>query len=261
MPYKNKRIGAIIACRMKSTRLRKKAIQSINGITSVERCINGAFLLENIDEVVLATSDLKEDGVLEKYVNKTKAKFWQGDPEDVIKRYIGASKNFKIDVIVRITADCPCPSPEITKILLETHFLKGADYSATRKCAVGSGTEVYNVSSLEKVINLLGEAKHSEYMTWYMRNNPDFFSLNIVDLPEKLVRDYRLTVDYQEDLDMFSLLFKKLEEDSLTPNLINIFKIMDKNPDISKINNSMQLIYRTNQELIRKLDKETKINL
>ena len=149
MPYKNKRIGAIIACRMKSTRLRKKAIKLINGISSVERCINGAFLLENIDEVILATSDLKEDSVLEKYVNKTKAKFWQGDADDVIKRYISASKKFKIDIIVRITADCPCPSPEITNLLLKTHLQKGADYSATRKCSVGSGTEIYNVSSLE----------------------------------------------------------------------------------------------------------------
>ena len=185
----------------------------------------------------------------------------QGDPEDVITRYIGASKKFEIDVIVRITADCPCPSPEITQILLETHFLEGADYSASKKCAAGSGTEIYNVSSLEKVINLLGAAKHSEYMTWYMRNNPDLFSLNIVDLPEEMIRDYRLTVDYQEDLDMFNLLFNKLEEESLTPNLINIFKIMDENPDISKINNSMQLIFQTDKELIRVLDKETKINL
>ena len=50
-------------------------------------------------------------------------------------------------------------------------------------------------------------------MTWYMRNNPEFFSLNILDLPEELVRDYRLTLDYQEDLDMFNVLFNKLEEE------------------------------------------------
>ena len=37
-------------------------------------------------------------------------------------------------------------------------------------------------------------------MTWYMKNNRDIFKVEEVELPDDLVRKYRLTIDYPEDL-------------------------------------------------------------
>ena len=124
---------------------------------------------------------------------------------------------------------------------------------------MGSGTEIYNVEALRRVIALLGKAEYSEYMTWYMRNNADVFKVNIVDIPMELQRDYRLTLDYQEDLEMFNRLYSILDERGSEATLVNVFSVLDGDPSIAKINQHMPLKYRTDIELINKLDKMTRI--
>ena len=100
-------------------------------------------------------------------------------------------------------------------------------------------------------------------MTWYFKNNPEFFRLNLVDLPESLVRDYRLTLDYQEDLDMFNCIQNYLDENkvnALEKIIENIFEFLDAHPEVSSINSHLTLKYRTDQQLIETLNRETKMH-
>lgn len=259
--FKKAKIGAIVACRMKSSRLKSKATLEILGKASVERCLENTLKIEGINEVVLATSTLDEDAVLEKYDLNGQVKFWQGDPDDVISRYIGACDAFDIDVIVRITADCPLVSPEIAKVLLDHHFKSGADYTAAKNCAVGTACEIYNTEALKRVIKFLGKAEYSEYMTWYLQNNQHIFKVELVDLPEAMVRDYRLTLDHPEDLELFCRLYEKLEAAGADTTIKNVFKILDDDKNLANINSHLSLKYKTDQDLIEHLNKVTKINL
>lgn len=258
--FRKAKIGAIVACRMKSSRLKEKALLLIHGVTAVERCLRNCLQMPHVDVVVLATSTLDEDSILEGCTAGDLAKFWRGDPDDVIRRYLGACDHHGIDVVVRVTADCPVVSPEITDFLLRSHFETGADYTAPRSCAVGSSPEIYNAEALRRVISLLGKADHSEYMTWYMRNNADIFKVNIVDLPLELQRDYRLTLDYQEDLKMFNRLYSVLNEKGLAPTLVNVFSVLDEDASMSQLNQHLTLTYKTDVELIDKLNKVTRIS-
>ena len=256
---KKARIGVVIACRMKSTRLKHKAILPIGQFNSIERCIINAKKIRSADEIILATSTLAEDQVLKKYALKHKIKFFAGEPDDVIKRYLAAAEKYKLDVIIRITGDCPVISPEIAEYLLEKHFFAGADYTAARQFTIGFNSEIYSVNALKSVIRYLGGAPHSEYMTWYMQNNQDIFNINLVDLPNDWIRPYRLTLDEQADLEMFRMLFKRLGTRPST--MQNIYKVMDNDPSISKINAHIALKFKTNQKLIKMLNKETRIKL
>ena len=257
--FKHAIIGVIVACRMKSTRLEQKAILPIKGVPSVERCLKNCSMFPNVDYVILATSTLDEDCILRDYTFNEKIIFWQGDPDDVIARYVGACDRYGIDIIIRVTGDCPVISPEIAEYLIEKHFSNGADYTCANHFSVGSASEIYNVEALKRVLYYLGTAEHSEYMSWYMRNNPDIFKVNVVDLPATLVRDYRLTLDYPEDLEMFEKLYEKLEENDMEPSLANVFKILDQQPDIPAINQHLTLRYKTDQALIDKLNRFTRI--
>ena len=75
-----------------------------------------------------------------------------GHPEDVIKRFSDAAKKYKLDVVVRVTGDCPFVSPEIINYLIDNHFSTGADYTAAKKFAVGTTGEVYNVGALNFIL-------------------------------------------------------------------------------------------------------------
>lgn len=259
--YRAAKVGAIVACRMKSSRLKSKATLPILGKTSVERCLENTLKIEGVDVVVLATSTLDEDSVLKQYDLNGKVEFWQGDPDDVISRYLGACDAYGVDVIVRITADCPLVSPEIAKVLLEHHFRTGADYTAAKNCAVGTACEIYNTEALRRVISYLGHANYSEYMTWYMQNNKYLFKVELIDLPKEMVRDYRLTLDYPEDLELFCNIYERLSNLSLEPTLANIFEILDKDRSLANINSHLSLKYKTDKDLIEHLNKVTKIDI
>ena len=257
--FRSARVGVIVACRLKSSRLKEKALEPIHGIPSIQRCLSNCLAIQGVDEVVLATSDLPDDDRLEEQVLDRSVTFWRGDAEDVIARYLGACEKYDIDIIVRVTADCPVVSSDIDALLLASHFKAGADYTCARDCAVGTSVEIYNRKALQRVIEYKGGAPHSEYMTWYMQNNDDIFKVNRVDLPPSLVRPYRLTLDYAEDLEMFHRLFETLDAQGLEPTAENIFTVMDNNPDIPRINEHIELSYKRDKELIEFLNSATRI--
>ena len=168
-------------------------------------------------------------------------------------------RKLKINVIVRVTGDMPFISNDILQILLKSHFEKGADYTVAREAAVGTNLEIINSEALEKVQLNFPKADYSEYMTWYFQNNPKHFKLNFVDLPLNLIRNYRLTLDYEEDLEMFNKIDKHFVENGIEFSINELFNFLDVNPKISKINSKLTLRYKTDQKLIDTLNKVTKI--
>ena len=164
-------------------------------------------------------------------------------------------------MIVRVTADCPLVSPEIVEALLKAHFAQGADYTEPREFAVGTNADIFNVEGLKRIIHYIGEGHDTAYMGWFMKNNPHLFKSQVVDLPANLVRNYRLTLDYQEDLDMLNALYRKLAEQKLKINLANVYSILDKDPELVAINKDRTLVYKTDHDLIARLNKLTKIDI
>lgn len=258
--FRKATIGTIIACRLKSSRLPQKALLNIGDISSVEKCIQSCLQFRNTHYTILATSDLDSDAELANYTYAPSVVFHTGDPEDVIRRYLGITDKLGIDVIVRVTADMPYVSDEIVQVLLESHFKTGADYTASVKAAVGTSVEIINTNALKKIKSHFTSANYSEYMTWYFQNNPEHFKLNLVNLPDHLVRDYRLTLDHQEDLDLFSAVQKHLDENKLPNNIRQVFAFLDQHPEVAALNSQITLRYRTDQALIDTLNKETKIH-
>ena len=96
-------------------------------------------------------------------------------------------------------------------------------------------------------------------MTWYMLTNKDIFQVDMAELPKEWIRTYRLTLDVQEDLDMFNALFEKLGKKEVS--IKNVFNVVDKNPWIHELNDAMILKYKSDKKLMDILNKETKITL
>ena len=258
--FRKARVGAIVACRLKSSRLPRKAVLPIAGLASVERCLEGTLRIPGIDVVALATSTHEDDAILAGHTLGGKVLFHRGDPDDVLRRYLDVCDAQDIDVVVRITSDCPTPSAEVISTLLDAHFAGGADLTRARCEAIGSSGQIITVEAMRRVLKLMGSAPHSEYMNLYIENNPEHFKTDIIDLPHHLVRDYRLTLDYPEDLEMFESLFAELKRRGQEPDLHSIFTILDERPDIVAINAGIQPKYKTNQELVAILNRVTRIS-
>ncbi|MEI8193678.1 MAG: N-acetylneuraminate synthase family protein [Flavobacteriia bacterium] len=258
--FRPAKIGVIVACRMKSSRLKEKAILPIGELSSVSFCLKHALQFKHVDHVVLATSSLEQDAALEKEKYAAEVVFFQGDPEDVMARYIGACDELKLDVVVRVTADMPFIDNEICEFLLNEHFISGADYTVGKDSAVGVNLEIFNVSVLKRIKSHFPSAELSEYMTWYFQNNPDHVKIHKVDLPEIFIRPYRLTLDYEEDLTMFNLVHSHfISQNKPDYNLRDVIAYLDQHPEIAAINGNLTLRYKTDQSLIDLLNEKTKI--
>jgi N,N'-diacetyllegionaminate synthase len=252
--------AVIIACRLKSSRLPEKALKKIGDLSSVQTCIASALKFAGVQHVILATSTVEQDAGLANETYDPSVIFHRGDPDDVISRYLGIAKQLKVDTIVRITADMPYVDAEICSILLDAHFSSGADYTTGKRAAVGTNLEIISTEALQRVKDHFPDASYSEYMTWYFQNNADYFRLNFVELPERLVRDYRLTLDYPEDLEMFNRIaehFAAAGKKDYT--LTDIFTLLDENPEIAAINADCSLVYKTDEKLIALLNEKTRI--
>lgn len=257
--FKKAKIATIIACRLKSSRLPKKALAKIGDLTSVEYCIKNALNFKNVDHTILATSSLESDAELKDYTYDKNVIYHTGHPEDVIKRYLDIIDKLSIDVIVRVTADMPYISDEILQILLRSHFDTGADYTRAKEAAVGQNLEIINTQALRYVKSFFPEANYSEYMTWYFINNAEHFKINEIDLPKEMIRPYRLTLDYQEDLEMFNKIESHFRSAGKEVTLKDLFEYLDANPEVPAINGHITLKYKTDQSLIDTLNKATKI--
>lgn len=257
--FKKANISVIIAARLKSTRLKQKAILKIGDITAIERCIKNACSFDNINSVILATSTLKSDDALKDFTFNESVIFHRGDPENVVDRYLTIIRKKEINVFVRVTGDNPFIDNDILQILLNSHFETGADYTTAKEAPIGTNLEIINVSALEVVHKHFPNADYSEYMTWYFANNPESFHLNYVRLPEEYIRPYRLTLDYEEDLKMYNIVDKYLSKKNKNYSLKDVLSYLDGNKDVSSINAHIQAKYVVNQELIDTLNDKTKI--
>ena len=253
-------IAAFVPVRLKSKRLKLKALKKISNTESIKWCLDYSAKINGIKKVFLLTSKLKQDDNLLSLKYSKKIKIFRGSPNNLVKRFIDAAEKNRIKTIIRVTGDCPFISKEIMSFLLKNHLRKKADFTAAKKYSVGTSGEIIEVKALKILLKKLKNFSHTEYMTMFFLDNPKIFRLNIVNLPKKFVRNYRLTLDYKEDLDMFNELYKKSKEMKKELNLKNIFYILDNYKYISKINQNLKLVY-TSKDFRKKMKKFTKLKV
>ena len=235
-------VVALIAVRMKSTRLPKKALAMIEDKTIIEHIIERLKSAEMLTSIVLCTSTHKDDKVLLELAEKVKVKSFAGSEEDVLDRFIKAAEIEKADVAVRVTGDNPLIDPRSLDMMVRQHLETGADFTGMDGFPIGSGAQVVSLETLKEAHKLPGSSKHSEYMTAYIKN-PEHFNVNIIPAEESLRRPrYRLTVDTPEDLELMREIYKRLYKPGHIVELSDVMKLLDTHPELVKINADIEQI-------------------
>ena len=104
---------AVIQARMGSTRLPGKVMFKLGNLTILEWVVRAVRKIKDISNIIIVTTNLNEDNVIEKFSRKKKINFFRGDKDDVLKRIFKATEKEKPENIIRITADCPFLDPSV----------------------------------------------------------------------------------------------------------------------------------------------------
>ena len=102
-----KNIVAIIQARINSSRLPRKVLKKIKGITFLELQLRRLVKSKKITKIVLAFPDNSSSKALINLANKLGFTYVLGSEDNVLSRYYEAAKKAKADYILRLTSDCP----------------------------------------------------------------------------------------------------------------------------------------------------------
>ncbi len=233
--------------RHNSSRLEGKVYKKIIDKKIIEYCISNSKKIRNVNEIIIATTNSKKDKKMHQIAKKNNVKVFFGSEKDVVKRYVDAAKKYNLDIIIRITGDCPFVSSEVLDIMLRSHLKKNSDYTVPRRATLGSAGEVISFKALTKLNKFMIKKNidydYREYVKFYFLSKKFQFKKNIISLPRKFLSNFRLTLDYKSDLLMFNILVKNLKKKQKDISLINIISFLKKNKNIANINIKNDLIY------------------
>ncbi len=195
------KIGIFLAARSGSKRLPNKHFLEINyRLRIIDLCILRLKKVKLAKKIFLCTTKKKEDDKFKNVCKLHKIKIFRGSTNNVAKRFIDCAKANNIQIIVRITADCPIIDPILVDECTKLHLKMKNDYTSnTLKLSFPDGldVEVFNLDALIKSQRLSKNKLNNEHVTFFIRKSKIFNKCNIRNSINYSNR--RWTVDYYKD--------------------------------------------------------------
>lgn len=222
------KISAIIEARANSCRLPKKILLKINKKTILEHLVNKLKKSKNLNTIIIATTLNNSDDQIVEIAKKLKVKFFRGDETNVLKRVIDAANHFKVDVIVRITSDCPLIDVNIVDQLINIFKNNKVDLvgnAKVRSYPDGMDVEIIRFKSLKKSYKFAKNDYLREHpsLTIYKKKNL-FKIINIIAPPKEFFPNMHLTLDEYQD---FVLIKKIIQYSQLIGKNLNCSEIIE----------------------------------
>jgi len=201
------KVVCIVQARLGSTRLPRKVMHKINGKPILGHCLSRLKKAKQIDEIVVATTDLQEDKIIENYTKEVGGiSVFRGDADDVLSRYRQCSDRHKADIIIRATADNPLVDPQLVDKAVLLFLEHSVDYCSNKikpSYPMGFDIEVFSANVLALIDNETSDIYDREHVTPPILKQSDRFSLlNFASKEDN--SDLRVTVDYKSDLDLIN---------------------------------------------------------
>ncbi len=236
MPPSKKKIGIIVQARMGSTRLPEKIMKQILGKPMLSYGIERLKKVNLAQNIIIATVDDKANDPIVSIVSQLGVDVFRGSEDDVLSRYYEAAKKFKLDVVVRVTSDCPVIDPaivdEIIKYFLDHQPIDYVSNTLVRTFPRGMDTEVFSFEILSQAYQKAREPYQREHVTPYMIEQGK--TENYVQ--SKNESQYRLTVDTPEDFELIKRIFEVLYKKGKVFTLKEIVELLKKDSSLMALN-------------------------
>ena len=238
------RVGIIVQARMTSTRLPGKVLMPVMGKPLLEYQIERLQRVRRADDIIIATTTNDTDQPIVDLAERLGIKVFRGSEEDVLARYLGAAQENGLDVVVRITSDCPLIDPAVVDDVIGTYLdnAENCDYVSnglTRTFPRGMDTEVFPFSILEKVFWEAIEQPYREHVTPYIyEDNQRFRLLNVAFQRDE--SHQRWTVGTPEDFKLIEHILETLYPINPLFKLEEVLALMSVHPNWFEINSQIE---------------------
>jgi len=232
---------AIIQARMGSNRLPGKTMKDLCGKPILHHIVDFLKFSKMIEKIVIATTNLEEDDIIDSLAKKLKIECFRGDSENVLERFYKCAKKFDANLIIRLTADNPLIDVKIIDELIDT--CKNLNYDYVSNCLhptypYGFSTcEVITFSTLTKLYQNQKDSKSLEHVTSFIIENPHLFNVSEIKAPDNLSRPtWKLSVDTIDDYYKMQKIFINLYKEHSFIDYELLVKFLDNNKQIVESN-------------------------
>lgn len=209
------RVVASIEARMGSSRFPGKVLADLGGQPALTRLVGRLRQAERLDEIVLATTIEPADDALEEWAGKQGLPVYRGSEEDVLHRVVEAQRSVGGEIVVEVTGDCVVHDPQVIDMAIETFHNNECDIvtnTTKRSYPNGMDVQVYPLARLVEVDDMTDDPAVREHVSLYFYENPERYRIVHLFAPRRWAEpDYRLVLDYHEDLALLNELYKRLE--------------------------------------------------
>lgn len=231
------RTVAIVQARTGSSRLPGKVLLPLGKQTVLGLMIKRLKKAKLIDEIVIATTDAIEDERVVAEAERNGVSTFRGSQVDVLNRYFEAAKQYKADVIIRLTADCPLIDGHLIDQAIVKFRCSKFDYLSNvvnRSFPDGLDFEIFTRQALNITEKECKDRWSREHVTPYMRNDKNLsvhagsFSVYHYENPADF-HHCRWTLDTLADYEFLCELVKHNVEDL---GWLDIVALLMRHPDL-----------------------------
>ncbi len=247
------KLAVIIQARMGSTRLPNKVLADIERKPMIWHHINRLNYSKYSPDIIIATTNLNQDKKILELAEQYNIKSFAGSSDDVLDRYYQTAKLYSVDIIIRITADCPLIDPKIFDQVVDLYLEGDCDYASnTRPPTYPDGLDVEGFSfyALEKSWKEAKLTSQREHVTNYITDTGEFKLKNLSYIEN--LSHLRWTVDEKEDLQFVREIYKYLYPKKKIFLMNDVLKLLEERPELIEINKK----YIRNEGYLRSLKKD-----
>ncbi|WP_421782406.1 cytidylyltransferase domain-containing protein [Kiloniella litopenaei] len=240
------RVIASIEARMGASRLPGKVLMDIAGRPALGHMVERIRRSQKIDDLIIATTDSSNDDPIAEWARKNDIHVFRGSEEDVLDRVVQAHRTLKTDIVVELCGDCPLISPQVLDLGVETFLQNDCDVVSTirhESYPNGIDVQVFRFTALEKIAETITDPTVREHVSLYFYENPEIYNVINLVAPSAWKRpDYRLVLDYPEDLELLRGIYRDLgrELGRTDFDLEDLIPYLDNHPDLLEINSSCE---------------------
>lgn len=241
------KVVASIEARMGSSRLPGKTMKKILDKSMLELMIERIKNCKMIDQIIIATSNSKNDDIIENLAQKLSVTCFRGSEDDVLERVLCAVQSVDGEIIVELWGDTPLIDPFIIDKMVKFFLDNKYDCVGTvlpnfeKSYPLGISALIFPTKILDEVEKITQNPDDRENVSNYIYEHPQQYKLAPLPCPPELnYPELRLVVDEADDFELIKIIFEHFYPENPKFSTLDIINFLNENPHLLEINKHVQ---------------------
>lgn len=236
-----RKVGVITQARMTSTRLPGKVMIEVAGRTLLDHHLER--LAWSGLPIYVATTINDADNPIVELADRCGLGVHRGSEHDVLARFHECAEANALDVVVRVTSDCPLIDGQVVAGAVDRFTARDDDWlylsnGLERTFPRGLDLEVFSAAALADAYRNAGELAQREHVTPYLyaADNPRMTREHLYWRED--ASGFRITLDTADDLEVIRRLIEEHSAHEL--GCADLIALLERHPEITTVNTHVE---------------------